>query len=202
LVVATRNQGKLAEIAALLATTAIDVVGLADFPDTLLPPETGPSFRANAESKARAAAWSTGHVAIADDSGLVVDALGGEPGVRSARFAGDGAGDGENNALLLQRMAGIEDARRTARFVCAVAWCAPSGQPESVEACCWGRILTAPRGESGFGYDPLFYYEPAGKTFAEMTPTEKNAVSHRGRALALARPRVVDLVEGNATGGS
>ncbi|MBX6378844.1 MAG: non-canonical purine NTP pyrophosphatase, partial [Clostridia bacterium] len=143
-------------------------------------------------AKARAAAACTGLPALADDSGLCVDALGGAPGVRSARFAGEGASDEENNRLLLAQLTGLPAERRTATFRCAVAWVVPGPEPrECVRVgVCRGIVLEAPRGTGGFGYDPLFLVPEAGKTFAEMTLAEKEGVSHRGRALAAIRPVV------------
>jgi XTP/dITP diphosphohydrolase len=192
--VATRNPGKLREIRALLRE--FNVIGLDAFPGLVLPPETDTTFVENAMMKASSASRLTGLPAIADDSGLEVDALGGRPGVRSANFAGEGAGDEANNELLLELLKNVPDARRTARFVCAIAWGRPRQQPEVTVSYCHGEILRAPRGNHGFGYDPLFYYPPAGLTFAELLPDAKNAVSHRSLALRAARPGIIRMLDG------
>ena len=153
--------------------------------------EEGSTFAENAQKKALTVARFSGEMALADDSGLVVDELGGEPGVHSARFAGPGADDRANNALLLKRLAGVPPEKRQAAFHCAMVLAFPDGRTFLVEETCRGRILDAPRGEGGFGYDPLFFYEPTGMTFAEMDPAAKNEVSHRGKALR----RMVKLLE-------
>ena len=160
--------------------------------------ENGETFEENALTKARVAA-SSGYVGIADDSGLTVDALGGEPGVYSARYAGEHGNDAANNALLLKNMEGMRD--RTAAFVCALALAFPDGSaPIRAHGAVEGEILFNPRGENGFGYDPLFWYDPMGKTLAEMTAEEKNAISHRGaavRQLAVRFARRMGLIEDN-----
>jgi XTP/dITP diphosphohydrolase len=163
------------------------IVGLGDVPGARLPAETGPTYRDNALLKARAAARLTGALALADDSGLEVDALGGAPGVHSARWGGpdlDGAG---RCARLLQALRGVDEARRTARFRCVLALVEPGGREALVEGVVEGRIAEAPRGRGGFGYDPVFYYPPLGRTFAELSAPEKAEVSHRGRAARAAR---------------
>ncbi len=185
LVVATRNPHKLREIRDILAGDALTVTGLDGLPGVPVVVEDGETFVANATKKARTVALALGCWALADDSGLVVDALDGAPGVRSARYAGEGASDAANNALLLVNLAARAD--RTARFQCAIALCDPAGEVETVEGVCRGRILTAPRGGSGFGYDPLFVPDGYDCTFAEIGPAEKHRISHRGRALAKAR---------------
>jgi XTP/dITP diphosphohydrolase len=182
LVVASRNEHKLRELAGLLA--GHDVVPLPD--DVELPPETGETFEANARVKARAAAEATGSAAVADDSGIEAVALGGRPGVRSARYAGEGASDEENLAKLLSEVPAGGD-RRVA-YVCALAFVEPDGAGEQVfEARCTGTLAHAPRGSGGFGYDPAFVPdEPGdGRTMAELDPAEKDAISHRGRAVRL-----------------
>jgi XTP/dITP diphosphohydrolase len=186
LLVATTNAGKLAELTPLLAELGYEVCGLDAFPDLPAPDEVGETFAANAELKALAYSAATGLPSLADDSGLAVAALGGQPGVHSARFAGPTASDEENNALVLQRLTGLPD--RRARFVCAL--CLAHGEQVllSVEGRCEGVLLEAPRGDGGFGYDPLFVPDAAaaqGLSFAEMTSTQKSAISHRGIALAL-----------------
>lgn len=193
LVVATRNQKKLRELAALLADLPVEVVGLDRFPGTPEVEETGTTFAENARLKALAAARSTGQWAVADDSGLEVDALDGRPGVRSARFAGPGATDEANNALLLQLLRDVPPERRRGRFRCAIAIASPTGETWVDEGVCEGVIAEAPRGEGGFGYDPLFIVPELGRTFAELPAEEKNRISHRARALRLTRERLVGL---------
>jgi len=184
-VVASLNRAKAREIAEILAAEGLglEVVALADFPDVALPPETGESFAANALLKARAAAQGTGLPAIADDSGLEVDALGGEPGVMSARYAGEGAGDADRYRKVLALLADVPDARRTARFRCAAAFVSPEGVELLAEGTCEGRLAREPTGAGGFGYDPIFVPEDYTVTMAQLTPEQKHAISHRGRAL-------------------
>ncbi len=190
LVLATRNLNKVREIKTLLEGLPFNVVSLRDLPE--LPPpveEDQPTLAGNALKKAEAAAAAAGGGAIvmADDSGLEVEALGGQPGVHTARFAGSGAGDAANNRLLLQKLHGIPPEKRDATFRCAIAIIFPDGESCVIEESCPGRIADSPRGEAGFGYDPLFIYEEAGFTFAEMEEKVKNRVSHRGKALRRAR---------------
>ncbi len=192
LVFASRNAGKLREASALLAPLGFEVAPLADFTDADVE-EDADTFAGNAEKKARAAVAATGLPALADDSGLEVDALDGAPGVRSARFAGAPHDDAANNALLLARLDAVPDAARTARFRCVVVYLEPGGAPRVAEGTCEGRILCAPRGAGGFGYDPLFLPDGQTRTMAELTVEEKNRLSHRARALralanALASP--------------
>lgn len=191
LVAATANAGKLRELQALLAEPAITWRSLADYP--ALPPidEDGDTFLANARLKAHAVARHAGLPALADDSGLCVDALGGLPGVRSARFAADagaGSGDAANVALLLARLRGVPPPARTAHFACAIVVAHPDGRELVAEGRCDGRIADAPRGRGGFGYDPVFLF--GDRTFAEMSVAEKDRVSHRARAIAALRPRL------------
>ena len=160
---------------------------LAEFPGARLPDETGDSYAANALPKARAAARYTGLLALGDDSGLEVDALGGAPGLRSARFGSPGLDDAGRCERLIAALEGVDEARRGARFRCVIALVDPAGSERVVEGVVEGVILTAPRGRGGFGYDPLFYYPPLGRTFAELTDDEKAQVSHRGRAVAEVR---------------
>jgi XTP/dITP diphosphohydrolase len=184
-VLATGNAGKVREIAALLAPLGLEIV-----PQTALgiasAEETGDTFTANALLKARHAARAARLPALADDSGIEVDALGGRPGVWSARYAGPGASDADNNALLLAELAGVPAADRTARYRCVIAYMRHSDDPAPLLAQgSWeGAIATAPMGSGGFGYDPLFI--PLGQhgTAAQMSPADKNLVSHRGKALA------------------
>ena len=149
--------------------------------------EDGDTFEANAVKKARIVARHTGRPALADDSGLEVDALDGTPGITSARFAGEGATDETNNARLLTLLDGIPEKKRTARFRCAIAIATPDGTVRTAEGCCEGRILHSPKGRWGFGYDPLFLLPEHGLTFSELPPEKKNRISHRGRALRAAR---------------
>ncbi|MGH8480480.1 MAG: RdgB/HAM1 family non-canonical purine NTP pyrophosphatase [Gammaproteobacteria bacterium] len=181
LVVATGNAGKLREISAVLGDLGITVVPFV--PEDLA--ETGMSFVENALIKARHAALETDRPALADDSGLEVDALGGAPGVYSARYAGAGASDGDNLARLLAEMADVEDERRTARFHCVLAYLRHPQDPVPLIAHgVWeGRILRAPCGNNGFGYDPVFYVSSHRCSSAELPPAVKNRLSHRGQAL-------------------
>lgn len=195
LVAATGNPGKRRELLALLADPELELRSLSDYPE--LPPlvEDGDTFLANARRKAHAVARHTGLPAVADDSGLEVDALGGLPGVRSARFAADagaGSGDAANVALLLERLRDVPAARRTARFRCAIVVACPDGRELTAEGTCEGRIAAAPRGSGGFGYDPVFL--SGARTFAEIGAEEKDRVSHRGRAIAALRPQLAEFL--------
>lgn len=184
LVLATGNAGKLRELQAILAPMRVEVLPLSEFTDSAAE-ETGDSFVENALLKARFAAKAAGIPAIADDSGLEVDALGGAPGIYSARYAGAGAGDAANNAKLLRELAGVPDQKRRARYRCAMVFVSRPDDPGPVvcEASWEGRIATAARGNGGFGYDPLFVVAGGERTAAEYEAGEKNRVSHRGRAL-------------------
>lgn len=186
-VLASGNAGKVREIQALLGP-AWRVRPQSEFGVAPVE-ETGGTFLANALLKARHAARATGLPALADDSGLEVDALGGEPGVRSARYAGPGADDAANNARLLAALDGVPDAERTARFRCVLVWVRGPDDPAplAAEGTWEGRILPAPRGAGGFGYDPLFLDTETGLAAAELDPAAKNARSHRGRALSRLR---------------
>lgn len=186
IVVATGNAHKLTEIRDILGKVLPDVefVSIAQLGDFDDPEETGTTFEANALIKAEAAVAETGFSAIADDSGLVVDALDGEPGVYSARYAGVHGDDAANNAKLLRNLENVEDADRTARFMSVVALVRADGVVLSGEGSCEGMIGHELRGDHGFGYDPLFLpNDTPGKTMAELTPEEKNAISHRFHAL-------------------
>lgn len=182
LLVATRNRGKLAEITALVGELVERVSCAADlpgFPDTV---EDGATFEANALKKAREACAFSGLPALADDSGLVVEALDGRPGVYSARFAGEGADDAANNQRLLQELRGVSDEARQAAFVCVLAFVTANGIERTFTGRIGGRILAAGQGTGGFGYDPLFLVDGFGRSMAELALEEKNAVSHRGQA--------------------
>ncbi len=183
-VLASANAGKLAEFRRLLQNVPMELV-----PQSMLDiqavEETGKTFRENALLKARHASRGAGLPAVADDSGLLVDALGGRPGVRSARFAGEGASDGANVAKLLRDLTGVAEAQRTARFECVVAYVRNPDDAAPVIACgTWrGRILCGPRGDKGFGYDPVFLVPELGLSAAELSPSRKDELSHRGQAL-------------------
>jgi XTP/dITP diphosphohydrolase len=199
LIVATRNPGKLIEIRQLLAGIDVEVVGvdeLGGMPDEI--DEDADTFAGNAAKKARVIAAAAWLPTLADDSGLEVDALGGAPGVRSARFAGIPCSDAANNQKLLLLLRDVPPARRTARFRCAVALADPHGplgdEIVGAEGSCQGTILADPRGSGGFGYDPLFYSPELGRTFAEAGVGPKSGISHRARALAAIRPRLVDYL--------
>jgi len=205
LLVATRNAKKLTELRALLAPLGVVVVSADEIPDLPEVEETGATFAANAAKKAAECAAASGLWALADDSGLEVEALDGAPGIRSARFAGEHGDDAANNALLLELLADVPEERRGASFACALALARPDGRIElALEGRAHGRILRAPRGANGFGYDPLFLFtEPGhaatGRVFAELSTPEKSAVSHRGRALrALATELRTRLAESGA----
>jgi XTP/dITP diphosphohydrolase len=194
LVLATRNQGKLDELRQILAPSGIDLVGMSDFPDLPEVAETGATFRENALLKAHAVAGATGLTAVADDSGLAVDALNQMPGVLSARWAGQHGDDAANLALVLAQVADVPDGRRGARFVCAAAAATPDGREVVVEATVEGRLIRTPRGANGFGYDPIFVPDGDTRTTAEMSAEEKNAISHRGKAFRALAARLPQLL--------
>jgi len=183
LLLATNNEGKLKEIRALFAGLYPHVLTLKQAGLELDVEEDGMTFEENALKKATEAARESGIDALADDSGLCVDALGGAPGVFSARYAGEHGDDAANNEKLLEALKEVDDKERTAAFVCCVALCKANGRTYSATGRVRGRIVREPAGENGFGYDPLFWYEPFGCTFAQADPAQKNAVSHRSRAL-------------------
>jgi XTP/dITP diphosphohydrolase len=174
-------------MADLLADLPYRIRDLGAYPDVVLPPEGERSYAENALAKARAVTAATGELALADDSGIEVDALDGRPGVLSARYGGEGLTDLDRNAVMLRELAGVPPSRRTARYRAVIAVTAPDGREATVEGVVEGVLLESPRGTGGFGYDPLFYYPPLGATFAEIEPAAKHAVSHRGRAMAQAR---------------
>jgi XTP/dITP diphosphohydrolase len=194
IVLATTNKGKIAELHALLAHSGITVKGLADFPDLGDIPETGTTFAKNARIKARTVATALCLPAVADDSGLCVDALAGAPGVYSARYSGENATDAQNNAKLLDALRDVPPEKRAARFVCAMAAITPDGRLAETQGTWEGRIATFPAGEGGFGYDPLFLVPDLDRTAAQLTPQEKNARSHRGQALARLVPLLATLL--------
>jgi XTP/dITP diphosphohydrolase len=192
LVLATLNPGKGRELQALLGSVPFRVRLLTEFSGARLPEETGQTYAENALGKARAATLLTGALALGDDSGLEVDALGGAPGLYTARFGGPGLSDVDRLELLLEQLRDVAPAERTARFRCAIALAGPGRAEKVVEGVVEGTIVETPRGRGGFGYDPVFYYPPLGRTFAELSDTEKQRVSHRGRALEAARRLLVE----------
>lgn len=200
LLVGTTNPGKIAEIKAQLGNLPMLIVplgNLAAWPEIA---EDGKTFEENALKKARSLADFTGMPTLADDSGLEVDALGGAPGIHSARYSGEEANDARNNEKLLQALAGVPQEKRAARFVCVLALCLPDSRERRewiFRGECEGRIAFTPKGENGFGYDPVFFYPPFGKTFGEVDRETKGRVSHRGKALiklAEALPSLLPLL--------
>lgn len=194
LVVATRNRGKIKELEVMLGGLVDEIIcaaDLADFPDTV---EDGVTFEENALKKAREASLFSGLSALADDSGLVVDALDGRPGVFSARFAGEGAGDAANNDRLLTELQGVPVSSRQAAFICVLAFVTPDGVERTFLGRVGGSILESPRGAGGFGYDPLFLVEGFGLSMAEIELEQKNLVSHRGQAFRQFREYLAQIV--------
>jgi len=182
LVLATSNPGKLREFRAILGELSVTFRALAAFPEVQLP-EEGDDYQVNAVAKARAIADATGRPALADDSGIEVEALGGRPGPRSARFGGADLDDAGRLEKLLVDLTASGEEDRSARFVCVAALAFPGGEVITARGECPGRILDAPQGGGGFGYDPIFEVEGGGRSMAELPPTEKNRISHRARAL-------------------
>ena len=181
-VLASHNKKKMVEMKTILSAMGVEVLSQADVGVDLEPEETGTTFAENAAIKAQAVMEATGLPAIADDSGLMVDALNGEPGVYSARYGGPGLDDTGRWQLLLKNMEGIED--RACKFVSFICCCFPDGQQLSARGECPGILAHGPTGDGGFGYDPIFYLPELGKTMAQLTPEEKNKISHRAKALA------------------
>lgn len=194
LLLATKNQGKIKEINRLLKGLPIEVLTLDDFPGVSLPKEDRSTFKGNALKKARFVAGKTGLAAISDDSGLCVDALGGRPGVNSARYAGDNATDEKNREKLLLEMKDVPEGKRTASFVCVIALVLPSGKEKTFEGRLNGVIAAKPKGRGGFGYDPVFFLPGKDKTLAELGPEEKNLLSHRGAALRKLKKDLFPLI--------
>jgi XTP/dITP diphosphohydrolase len=192
-VLATRNAHKVAELRRILSAYDVELVSLSDYPNVPDVAETGATFADNARLKARAVAVATGLVAIADDSGLSVDALNGMPGVLSARWAGRHGDDVANLQLVLGQIADVPEERRGAAFVCAAAAVAPDGREVVVEGRVEGRLVHAARGHNGFGYDPIFTPIGETRTTAEMSAEEKDAISHRGIAFRALAPRLLEL---------
>ena len=181
-VLASHNKKKMAEMKTILSAMGVEVLSQADVGVDLEPEETGTTFAENAAIKAQAVMEATGLPAIADDSGLMVDALNGEPGVYSARYGGPGLDDTGRWQLLLKNMEGIEN--RACKFDSVICCCFPDGQQLSARGECPGILAHGPTGDGGFGYDPIFYLPELGKTMAQLTPEEKNKISHRAKALA------------------
>lgn len=197
LALATGNAGKVRELRDLLGGLPLRLIPLSELPDVGPIHEDRDSFEGNAHLKALTVAQRTGLPALADDSGLVVDALGGAPGVRSARYAGEGATDAQNRRRLLSALGGVADPARTARFVAALAVVDPEGETlATAQGRCEGRILTAERGSGGFGYDSLFVPEGGHQTLAELDPGEKHALSHRGEAIRALIPWLTSWSQG------
>jgi len=197
LVLATRNQGKIKEFRRILdsiSNGAINLVGLEEFPHTSDVEETGTTFKENALLKARSVCSETGLPAIADDSGLCVDALDGAPGIYSARYAGTHGDDKANNVKLLKELQNVPEEKRSAHFTCAAALVLPDGKEVVCEEIFKGSILFAPIGDQGFGYDPLFRPEGLAISSAQMSAEEKDSISHRGKSLRAIAPHVISLM--------
>lgn len=195
IVLATTNQGKAKEFAVLLQGLPVEIETLKDYPEIGDIVEDGQTFKENALIKARTVAKATGKLAVADDSGLMVDALDGAPGIYSARFAGEDKNDAKNTAKLLALLQDTPQEARGAQFCCAIAIVLPDGREYTTEGICRGEIAFVPAGDGGFGYDPVFLVPQWGKTFAELTMSEKNAISHRGKANAQALVILRELIE-------
>jgi XTP/dITP diphosphohydrolase len=197
-VVATRNPGKVAELRRILAPYDVDLLDIEAFPDVADVAETGDTFAANALLKAHAVAEATGIVAVADDSGLAVDALNGMPGIFSARWSGRHGDDEANLRLVLAQLTDVPDERRGAAFVCAAAAATPGGREVVVEGRLTGSLIRNPRGSNGFGYDPVFVPDGGGHTTAELSAEDKDAISHRGQAFRALAPLLAELLRGEA----
>jgi len=195
LVLGSRNRKKLGELAGLLTPHGLVLKTLADFPAAIEVAETGDTFAANAALKATQQAKHLEHWVLGEDSGLSVDALGGAPGVYSARFSGEGATDERNNRLLLEKLAAVPSERRGAHYTCYAVLSDPAGNVRAQsEGICRGRILTEPAGSGGFGYDPLFEVVECHRTFGELAPAVKAVLSHRSRAIRQLVPQIVALI--------
>ncbi len=195
LILGTRNKKKIREIIPLLADLPLNIVDVSQFPDVPEIAEEGRTFLANASAKAQGVARAARQWTLAEDSGLVVPALGGEPGVDSALYAGTHGDDAANNAKLLQKIASIPEADRGAHYICVAVLCNPQGDIEAVtEGRCHGRIITDAQGSGGFGYDPLFLIPEYHRTFGELAPIVKAALSHRAKAITNLRPALVQKI--------
>jgi XTP/dITP diphosphohydrolase len=195
LLLATTNPGKVREIREALQGLPLRVVGLGDVPPGLAFRERGKSFLENARAKSLFYSRKWNGLTLAEDSGLEIDALGGGPGVRSARFSSPGPTDEKNNRKVLRLLSAVRTRNRGARFVCTLVLAEKGRVIREIQGQVRGRIGSGPRGRNGFGYDPLFYYPPLGRTFAELEPTEKNRVSHRGRALRRLRAFLASYIK-------
>lgn len=182
-IIATKNVGKAKEFAELFAHKNVHVQTLLDYPEIVDVEETGTTFEENAIMKAETIAHLLGKIVIADDSGLIIDALNGQPGIYSARYAGEEKDDEKNIDKVLHELEGVDDRDRTARFYCALAVATPNKQILTVHGTCEGKILRERKGTNGFGYDPIFFVKEKGKTMAELSSEEKNKISHRANAL-------------------
>ena len=197
ILIATANQGKLGEVMAILAGLPVHLTTLEDYPDLPVPVEDAETFEGNAQRKALHYAALTGCWALADDSGLEVDILGGEPGVHSARYAGPSCDASANNARLIQELSGTSPGQRVARFRCVIALANPDEVLAVASGALEGVIVDQARGTGGFGYDPHFFVPEYGMTTAEMSPGQKNRISHRGQALRAVRPAIERLLGGS-----
>jgi XTP/dITP diphosphohydrolase len=202
LLIATRNKGKVREYEGLLASLAVRITYLSAEGIDVEVPETGRTFADNAIQKAQRYARVSGLLTLADDSGLEVDALGGEPGVFSARYAGPGASDEQRYRLLLERMKGVLWEDRSARFRCVIAVAEPDGETYTAEGVCEGVIALAFEGEHGFGYDPVFYLPEHGQTMAQLAPEVKNRISHRARAARGIKPILARVLRRDHVSGA
>ncbi len=198
LLIATHNRGKLVEYQEILAGLPFELATLNDVGIREDVPENGATFAENARIKAMAYAPQSGLLTLADDSGLEVDALGGEPGIYSRRYAGENATDAERIAFLLDKLRDVPTGKRSARFRCVIVIAKPNGDMWQSEGTCEGEIISAPRGMNGFGYDPIFYFPTLARTMAELPPEEKNRISHRARAAEGAR-RILGQIAGRET---
>ena len=200
LILATRNKGKLKEIQVLLSDLDIDIMSLDEAENAPHVVEDGKTFMENAFKKAKVIAEATGIMALADDSGLEVDALDGAPGVHSARYSGENASDASNNEKLLADLEGVSSGKRSAHFSCVIIVYHPSGQWISTEARCEGEITNKIIGDQGFGYDPVFYLPSINRTMAQLSPEEKNSLSHRGKALAELKSKLPGFLDSLESG--
>ena len=194
IVLATGNQHKLREFQQILATDTLKIVPQSTFPGCPEVVDDGSSFEENALKKAREIAAHSGCIAMADDSGLEVDAIEGAPGIYSARYAGEPSSDNRNIALLLESMRHVDTAQRGAQFACVIAVVTPEGRELIAQGLCRGLITTQPIGSDGFGYDPVFLHEPSNRTFAQLSSVEKNSISHRGCAVRNLRELLPDFL--------
>lgn len=194
IVFATGNQGKMREIRQILEGMDVEILSMKEAGISMDIVEDGTTFEENAVIKAKAVASATKHIVLADDSGLEIDYLNKEPGIYSARYMGEDTSYDIKNANLIERLNGVEDEKRTARFVCAIAAALPDGQILTVQGVIEGRIAYEPKGSNGFGFDPIFYLPEYGCTSAELSEEDKNAISHRGRALRAMKEKLKEVI--------